>query len=173
MSSVVINYGAYQGIQSFPAAVLFAVLYFLLFPFFLYQARTRTTMVYIFAALFCASTYIPLATGWDVILIAHAVRTTSFAVRATIAKSTSAADDAGINISYGVLSGIGFFGVLYSAYTLVLDRYAPSCLIPLRYLTRSSASSSSARTCTAGSLPEHFRAGAPSASCSPSPSHLV
>jgi hypothetical protein len=62
MSSVVINYGAYQGIRSFPAAVLVAVLYFPLVPFFLYRARTRTTMVYIFAALFCASRCIPLAT---------------------------------------------------------------------------------------------------------------
>lgn len=29
----------------------------------------------------------------------------------------------GINIGYGVLSASGFFGLLYSAYTLVLDRY--------------------------------------------------
>lgn len=45
-------------------------------------------------------------------------------MRAAIAGSESAGHDLGLIIGYTVLFNTGFFGLLYSAYTLVLDRYA-------------------------------------------------
>ena len=45
-------------------------------------------------------------------------------MRAAIAGSASAGHDLGLIIGYTVLFNTGFFGLLYSAYTLVLDRYA-------------------------------------------------
>lgn len=51
------------------------------------------------------------------------VRVTAFIMRAIIAASDSAAENKSLAIADEVLSGVGFFGLLYSAYTLVLDRY--------------------------------------------------
>ena len=45
-----------------------------------------------------------------------------FILRAVIAASTSASESLALVISQQVIYNIGFFGLLYSAYTLVLDR---------------------------------------------------
>jgi hypothetical protein len=125
MDANTINYGAFQGIHSFGAAILFAVLYALLFVFYAHRAFRHTSFVYIFLVVFCASSYLPVAPFVERWTDCALVRTTGFAIRADIAKSSQAAHDIGLSIGYGVLSACGFFGLLYSAYTLVLDRYEP------------------------------------------------
>lgn len=52
-------------------------------------------------------------------------------MRAAIAGSASAGHDRGLSIGYTVLFNTGFFSLLYSAYTLVLDRYVPISTLPL------------------------------------------
>lgn len=54
-------------------------------------------------------------------------------MRAVIAGSTSAGNDQNLVIGYTVLFNIGFFGLLYSAYTLVLDRHVPVSPFHLAY----------------------------------------
>jgi hypothetical protein len=54
------------------------------------------------------------------------VRVTSFSIRAELAASTSAGSNLSLVIAYGVLAAIGFFGLIYSAYTLIVDRCVPS-----------------------------------------------
>jgi multidrug transporter EmrE-like cation transporter len=55
-------------------------------------------------------------------MLRSAVRITSFSIRAALAGSASAGGDLGLIIAYAVLSGVGFFGLLYSTYTLIVDR---------------------------------------------------
>jgi hypothetical protein len=43
-------------------------------------------------------------------------------MRAVLAGSDSAASDLGLCIGKSIVYSVGFFGLLYSAYTLVLDR---------------------------------------------------
>lgn len=50
------------------------------------------------------------------------VRVAAFALRAVLAHSVSAGSNESLLTADEVLFGIGFFGLLYSAYTLVLDR---------------------------------------------------
>lgn len=57
---------------------------------------------------------------------------TSFTMRAILAGSSSAGTNLGLVIAQQVIYSVGFFGLLYSAYTLVLDRYAGS-LSPLTH----------------------------------------
>lgn len=52
------------------------------------------------------------------------VRVTAFVMRAVLAGSDGAASNLGLVIAESVVYSVGFFGLLYSAYTLVLDRYA-------------------------------------------------
>ena len=49
------------------------------------------------------------------------VRITAFGIRAALAGLDSAGENLSLLIAEEVLSGVGFFGLLYSAYTLVLD----------------------------------------------------
>ena len=46
----------------------------------------------------------------------------AFVIRAILAGSESAGESLGLVIADGVLSAVGYFSLLYSAYTLVLDR---------------------------------------------------
>jgi len=50
------------------------------------------------------------------------VRVTAFVLRAVLAGSESAGENLGLVIGELVVYSVGFFGLLYSAYTLVLDR---------------------------------------------------
>jgi hypothetical protein len=54
------------------------------------------------------------------------VRVTAFIIRSVLASSSSAGENLGLLIGDEVLFGVGFFGLLYSAYTLVLDRWVSS-----------------------------------------------
>ena len=50
------------------------------------------------------------------------VRATAFALRAVLAGSSTAGTNLNLYIAQQVIYSVGFFGLLYSAYTLVLDR---------------------------------------------------
>lgn len=52
------------------------------------------------------------------------VRIASFAVRADLAGSETAGQNLSLVVVQQVVYSIGFFGLLYSAYTLALNRYA-------------------------------------------------
>lgn len=49
------------------------------------------------------------------------VRIAAFGIRAALAGLDSAGQTLGLLIADEILSSVGFFGLLYSAYTLVLD----------------------------------------------------
>jgi hypothetical protein len=53
-----INYGHFEGIFNVPAAIVFAVAYGLLLPFYIFRSAKHPTFVYIVLAVFCASTYV-------------------------------------------------------------------------------------------------------------------
>ncbi|KAJ6583162.1 hypothetical protein DFH09DRAFT_1029581 [Mycena vulgaris] len=102
MSSV--RYTSAFGIHSVTAVAIFAALYFPLGVWFGRQSIKKTTYVYIILALFCA------------------MRITAYTIRAIIATSSDQASDLSLFFFDQVLLGVGFFALLYSAYTLVLDR---------------------------------------------------
>lgn len=54
------------------------------------------------------------------------VRVTAFIMRAILAGSNTAGQNLGLLIGDQILFSVGLFGLLYSAYSLVLDRYASS-----------------------------------------------
>ncbi|KAG6811039.1 hypothetical protein H0H92_009270 [Tricholoma furcatifolium] len=100
-----INYAKYLGIHSLAGAIVFAVLYAPFFLWFAWQSIGRPTYVFIILSLFCI------------------IRVAAFSVRASLAASEAAGENISILIADQVLFGAGFFGVMYSAYTLVLDRF--------------------------------------------------
>ncbi|KAF8844809.1 hypothetical protein BDN67DRAFT_962245 [Paxillus ammoniavirescens] len=100
------NYAAAFGIHSLAAAVIFALVYFPLFGFFIFKAIARPTYVFIMLSFFCA------------------VRITAFILRALLAHVPADGQNLDMLIAYEVIYNTGFFGLLYSAYTLVADRVA-------------------------------------------------
>jgi hypothetical protein len=50
------------------------------------------------------------------------VRVTAFTIRAVLAGSEAAGETLGLVIADGILSSVGYLSLLYSSYTLVLDR---------------------------------------------------
>ncbi|KAH9915888.1 uncharacterized protein B0H18DRAFT_1124569 [Fomitopsis serialis] len=102
MSSI--NYAKAYGIESLAGAIIFTIIYAPLLAFYIFQGIRRRTRVYVVLCLFCL------------------MRVVSFALRSALAGSTAAATNENVLIAYEVLYNIGFFGVLYSAYTLVLER---------------------------------------------------
>lgn len=104
MSSQDINYAKVFGIDSVAAAIVFATAYVPLFGWFVRQSFARPTYVFFVLSFFCI------------------VRLTAFIIRSILAGSDTAGQNLGLLIADEVLFGVGFFGLLYSAYTLVLDR---------------------------------------------------
>ncbi|KAJ7178204.1 hypothetical protein C8R46DRAFT_1188255 [Mycena filopes] len=104
MTSSSIDYASLFGFHSVAGAAIFAVIYFPLGLWFVRQSIRNTTYVYIILALFCA------------------MRVTAYIIRAILANSVSAGSNLSLFIADQVLFGVGFFALLYSAYTLVLDR---------------------------------------------------
>ncbi|RDB19224.1 hypothetical protein Hypma_013557 [Hypsizygus marmoreus] len=102
--SDVTDYAAYFGIESTLAAAVFAVLYLLLFAWFVQQSFNRPNDVFFTITFF------------------YTIRMISFIIRAVIAGSHSAGHNLGLVITDQVLFNIGYFGLLYSAHALVLDR---------------------------------------------------
>jgi len=99
-----INYAKISGIHSVAAGIIFAVVYVPLFIFYIHQSIRRPTYVFIVLSLFCA------------------LRVTAFTMRAILAGSEGAGENLNLIIAEQVIYSTGFFGLLYSAYTLVLDR---------------------------------------------------
>ncbi|KAH7924096.1 hypothetical protein BV22DRAFT_1130132 [Leucogyrophana mollusca] len=98
------NFAKENGIDSVAGAVIFAIIYFPLLLFYIKQAIARPTYVFIVLSLFCA------------------VRIAAFVLRALLAGVTSDGKNLTLFITFEILYNVGFFGLLYSAYTLVLDR---------------------------------------------------
>ncbi|KAK0455284.1 uncharacterized protein EV420DRAFT_1621459 [Desarmillaria tabescens] len=99
-----INYAEAYGYDSMTAAVVFAIAFAPLCGFFAFQFIRIPTYVYGILGLFCI------------------LRVAAFAIRAIMINSIGAAENLDLFIADQVLFGIGFFGLLYAAYTLVLDR---------------------------------------------------
>ncbi|KAF8207880.1 hypothetical protein K438DRAFT_1755275 [Mycena galopus ATCC 62051] len=104
MSSSSIDYATLFGIHSAAAAAIFAALFIPLGFWFVRQSIKNTTMTYITLTAFCV------------------MRVTAYIIRAIMADSTSEGSILNLFIADQVLFGVGFFALLYSAYTLVLDR---------------------------------------------------
>jgi len=102
-SDIVINYAKFSGYESLAAAIVFAVLYVPLLLVFIKKALSQPTYVHNVLALFCA------------------IRVTAFVIRAIMIKVTSAAQNLSLLIGDQILFGIGYAGLLYSSYTLVID----------------------------------------------------
>jgi len=98
------DYATAFGIDSVAGAVIFAILYVPFLFFFIRQAISRPTYVYIVIALFCA------------------LRIGAFVLRALLAGVASEGQSLSAFVAFEVIYNSGFFGLLYSAYTLVLDR---------------------------------------------------
>ncbi|KAF9526922.1 hypothetical protein CPB83DRAFT_884643 [Crepidotus variabilis] len=103
MSSSTINYAHFTGYDSLPAAIAFAALYTPLFFWFLRKSFTHPTYVHFVLTFFCL------------------IRVVAFIIRAVLAGSNNAGTNLGLVIADQILLGVGYFGLLYSAYTLVLD----------------------------------------------------
>ncbi|KAG6334467.1 hypothetical protein ID866_4629 [Astraeus odoratus] len=116
------NYAKAFGIESVAGAVIFAVLYTPLLLLFVRQAFMRPNYVFIVIAFFCA------------------VRISAFILRALLASIAADGQNLQLFITYEILYNVGFFGLLYSAYTLVMDRAllsdAPLSNDPISRLTR-------------------------------------
>jgi len=98
------NYAKAIQINSFPLALIFTLVYVPLLGIFLFKAVRNSTYVLWITAFFCQ------------------VRIVSFAMRALLAKSESAGENFNLVLAQQIVYGVGFFGILYSAYTMVLDR---------------------------------------------------
>ncbi|KIM55057.1 hypothetical protein SCLCIDRAFT_1221469 [Scleroderma citrinum Foug A] len=98
------NYATGAGIQSFPAAVILSIIYALLFVAFSFKSFTRPTYVFFMMTFFCL------------------IRLVAFILRALLADVPSDGQNLDFFIAYQIIYNVGFFGILYSAYTLVLDR---------------------------------------------------
>jgi len=99
-----VNYAKAILIESFPAALAFTGIYIPLLAIFTFKAMKNPTYVLWVTAFFCN------------------VRFISFAMRAALAKNDAAGENFDLVLAQQIIYGIGFFGVLYSAYTMVLDR---------------------------------------------------
>jgi hypothetical protein len=99
-----VNFAVLLGIHSLAGPIVFVVLYGLLLPFFLRKSFTHPTYVYYILTLFCV------------------IRVVAFTLRAILANSKTAGESPRLIVPFEVLSQVGFFPLLYSAYTLVLDR---------------------------------------------------
>ncbi|KAJ7243576.1 hypothetical protein B0H12DRAFT_1325768 [Mycena haematopus] len=98
------DYASAFGIHSVAAAAIFTAIYVPLGLWFVRQSIKNTTYVYIILTLFCA------------------MRLTAFILRVVLASSTTQGSNENLFIADEVLFGVGFFALLYSAYSLVLDR---------------------------------------------------
>ncbi|KAJ4475507.1 hypothetical protein J3R30DRAFT_3499954 [Lentinula aciculospora] len=99
-----VNYAKLFGFKSIPAAVIFAVCYIPLCVWFISQAIKRRTYVVFTVTLFCV------------------MRVSAFVLRIVLIASENVGENESVFITDEVLFSIGFFGLLFGAYGLVLDR---------------------------------------------------
>ncbi|KAF9246373.1 hypothetical protein BU15DRAFT_39833 [Melanogaster broomeanus] len=100
------NYATAFGIHSLAAAVIFAILYFPLLGLFVSKAIARPSYIFIILSFFCT------------------IRITAFILRALLADVPADGQNLNMLIAYEIIYNTGFFGLLYSAFTLVADRVA-------------------------------------------------
>ncbi|KAG7086244.1 hypothetical protein E1B28_002214 [Marasmius oreades] len=115
------NYAQALGIRSVAPAVIFAILYFPLIPIFMLKLRKGITRLPIVLSVFCT------------------IRVAVFIIRAIVASSSTVGNNIDVLIAEAVLVSIGFFGLLFGAYGLVVDRLnlcAPAPTNPLFRLIR-------------------------------------
>ncbi|KAJ3810754.1 hypothetical protein F5876DRAFT_41144 [Lentinula aff. lateritia] len=98
------NYAKALGWNSVAAAAVFAALYSPLALYFVVKIIQERRKVLFTMTLFCT------------------IRVAAFIMRAISAGVTSAGDNDGLFIATEVLFSVGFFGLLYATYTLVMDR---------------------------------------------------
>ena len=122
-SSQPINYARVEGIQhqELGAAILFAVLYIPCIPTFLYFSFKRYTFVWRSLVLFALGKC-HLYRTVDHELTIVSVRSTAFIMRALLSGSSTAGENYDTVIAESIIYSLGFYGLLYSAYTLALDR---------------------------------------------------
>jgi hypothetical protein len=124
MSSKSINHAGYLGIHSEGAAILFAALYAVCLPYYIFRSWNNRTYVLIFLAIFCLRTShssSPSSQLRSDILVLSVVRVITFAMRAALA--TNSGDNINLLVTELVFYGIGFFGLLLSAFILVNNRF--------------------------------------------------
>ncbi|KAF8963766.1 hypothetical protein BDZ97DRAFT_975361 [Flammula alnicola] len=98
-----INFAKALGFNSEGAAVVFAILYAPLLGWYVRQSFVRPTSVHFALVFFCT------------------IRLAAFAIRAALISLDSAGRNINVLIADEILFGVGYFSLLYSAYTLVLD----------------------------------------------------
>ncbi|KAJ3932037.1 MAG: hypothetical protein NXY57DRAFT_1004791 [Lentinula lateritia] len=99
-----VNYAKLFGFKSIPAAVIFAICYIPLCVWFIPKVIMRRTYVVFTVTLFCF------------------MRVLAFIIRVVLIASNTAGENENVFITDEVLFSIGFFGLLFGAYGLVLDR---------------------------------------------------
>ncbi|KAJ3983330.1 hypothetical protein F5890DRAFT_1523855 [Lentinula detonsa] len=99
-----VNYADLFGFKSIPAAVIFAICYVPLCCWFIPKVIVRRTYVVFTVTLFCF------------------MRVSAFILRVILIASESVGENESVFITDEVLFSIGFFGLLFGAYGLVLDR---------------------------------------------------
>ncbi|PPR04611.1 hypothetical protein CVT24_011739 [Panaeolus cyanescens] len=100
------NYAKALGYNSTPAAIVFAIFYVPLVSFFAWKSLKHPTYFHLILVIFCT------------------IRLIAFIIRAILSGNESAGESLGLLITDEVLFGVGFAGLLYSSYTLILDRYS-------------------------------------------------
>ncbi|KAH7929671.1 hypothetical protein BV22DRAFT_1125585 [Leucogyrophana mollusca] len=100
------NYAEYLEIHSLAGAVIFAILYLPVLAFFVTKAFARPTYVYIILCLFAT------------------IRVTAFILRAILTRVYADQTNLSFFLAYEIIYNVGFFGLLYSTYTLGADRDA-------------------------------------------------
>lgn len=158
MSSKGVTHAGFLGIHSEGAAILFAALYAVCLPYYIFRSWNNRTYVLIFLAIFCLRTSHPSSPNLQLrsdIFILSVVRVITFAMRAALAAGSG--NDINLLVTELVFYGIGFFGLLLSAFILVNNRFVLlfshllPCLITLIiFLVFNSPGSSQAGTLSVG-----------------------
>ncbi|KIP08657.1 hypothetical protein PHLGIDRAFT_103999 [Phlebiopsis gigantea 11061_1 CR5-6] len=104
--SIAINYARFEGINrsELGGAVVMAIAFAVLFVFNVVRSIRHTTYVLVVLSIFCL------------------IRVTAFTMRAVLSGNEKAGENLNVVIAEGIIYSVGFFGLVYSAYTLVLDR---------------------------------------------------
>jgi len=99
-----VNYAQQVGIKSVPAAVLFAFAYVPFFALNVWKMRKGRTYVLFILTLFCA------------------LRIVAFSLRAALASIPADGENLDLLVAQETVYSAGFFGLVYSAYSIVIDR---------------------------------------------------
>jgi hypothetical protein len=125
------DYATAFGFHSIPAAVILTLVYLPLFLWFIRQSIKNTTYVYISLSVFCLSeSPLLIFVSLAITLLESLVRVVAFIMRAMLIGSKSLGQNLNVFIADEIMFGVGFFALLYSAYTLVLDRF----VLPLLFV---------------------------------------